>query len=288
MNLRTAYVEGIAFWAPGLPDWATAGPALREAAAPATVEGARRIPVPQWLSAGERRRAPETVALALEAGRMAVEASGRTGSGLPSVFVSAHGDLPIIDTLCATLAREPLLLSPTKFLNSIHNAPAGLWSMAAGSRAPNTALTAHTHSFGAGTLEALLQCATDAPAVLLVGCDTTSTGPLVQVTESRGTLAVALVLAAGRSATSSHRVDWALQPIQSTPAPLHSGAARALAHNGLADALPLFEALAAPGGRTVALPLSPWQALDLRIEALHPHPLAAGSGTGDDHAKRTE
>lgn len=287
MNHRTAYVEGIAFWAPGLPDWATAAPILREAAAPATVEGARRIPVPQWLSAGERRRAPETVALALEAGRMAVEASGRAGSSLPSVFVSAHGDLPIIDTLCATLAREPLLLSPTKFLNSIHNAPAGLWSMAAGSPAANTALTAHTHSFAAGALEALLQCATDAPAVLLVGCDTSSTGPLVQVTDSQGTLAVALVLSAERSATASHRLEWALQPVPEQAALPTSGAARALVHNGMADALPLFEALARATAGPVALPLSRWQALGIRIEPLQPHP-AASPGPADDHAPRTE
>lgn len=270
MSLRTAYVEGIAFWAPSLPDWATAVPALRGTAAPAAVEGARRIPVPQWLSAGERRRAPETVALALEAGRMALEASGRAGGSLSSVFVSAHGDLPIIDTLCATLAGEPLLLSPTKFLNSIHNAPAGLWSMAASSRAANTALTAHTRSFAVGALEALLQCATDAPAVLLVGCDTASTGPLVQVTDSRGTLAVALVLAAARSATASHRLEWTLQCVPEKPAALRSEAAQALAQNGMADALPLFEALAHPTASTLALPLSASQALQMRIKALQP------------------
>ena len=287
MNLRTAYVEGIAFWAPGLPDWATAAAALRETATPVQVEGARRIPVPQWLSAGERRRAPETVALALEAGRMALQASGRPGNTLPSVFVSAHGDLPIIDTLCATLASEPLLLSPTKFLNSIHNAPAGLWSMAASSPAANTALTAHTHSFAAGALEALLQCATDAPAVLLVGCDTTSTGPLVQVTDSRSTLSVALVLAAEPSATVSHRLAWALQPAQAATAPLQSGAARALAHNGMADALPLFEALAGGTAGTVALPLSRWQALGLHIEPLQTPP-ETRPGSADDHAPRTE
>ncbi|MFN3493296.1 MAG: beta-ketoacyl synthase chain length factor [Hydrogenophaga sp.] len=288
MNRHAAYVEGIAFWAPGLPDWAAAAPALCDAAPPASHEGARRIPVPQWLSAGERRRAPETVALALEAGRMALQASGRRPEDLPSVFVSAHGDLPIIDTLCATLASDALLLSPTKFLNSIHNAPAGLWSMAASSRAANTALTAHTHSFAAGALEALLQCATDAPAVLLVGCDTSSTGPLMQVTDSRGTLAVALVLSAERSAAASHRLDWALQSPPQSPPALCSGAAQALTHNGMADALPLFEALANPVACTLGLPLSAWQSLQLHIEPLQP-PANDPPGCGPDVlANRTE
>lgn len=286
MSRHTAYVEGISFWAPGLTDWASAAAALRSAdAVPA--DGARRIPVPQWLSAGERRRAPETVALALEAARMALEASGRAGSSLPSVFASAHGDLPIIDTLCATLASEPLLLSPTRFLNSIHNAPAGLWSMAAGSHAANTALTAHTHSFAAGALEALLQCATDAPAVLLVGCDTASTGPLTQVTHSRGALAVGLVLGAQPSPAASHRLAWRLKAAEGAPAAPVTATARSLADNGMADALPLFEALACHASGTVELPLSRWQSLCLDFQALHPPPTVPGETAPDDHAKRT-
>jgi hypothetical protein len=179
MSQRSAFIEGLAFWAPGLPDWSAAAAALRGQASAGPA--GRRIPVATVLSAAERRRAPETVSLALEAARMAVDASKRSGQALPAVFVSAHGDLPIIDHLCATLARDALQVSPTKFLHSIHNAPAGLWSLASGGLSANTALTAHEHSFAAGLLEALLQCATDAPAVLLVGCDTTANGLLAQL-----------------------------------------------------------------------------------------------------------
>jgi hypothetical protein len=266
MNVRSVYVEGVAFWAPGLPHWSAAAAALRDEALP-SAQGSR-MPVATLLSAAERRRAPETVSLALEAARMAVAAAGRPAHELVSVFVSANGDLPIIDHLCTTLATDPLRVSPTRFLHSIHNAPAGLWSMVGGGRSANTALTAHEHSFAAGFLEAALQCATDAPAVLLVGSDTAATGLLAHTVTSSGALAVGLVLAAQRTQRASHRIDWSLQTgTGERPAP-RSATGRALAHNGMGDALPLFEALARGLAVELALPASRWQSLRLQLEPL--------------------
>ena len=105
------------------------------------------------LAANERRRAPVTVLLALEVASAAVAASGHAAATLASVFTSAHGDLPITDTLCRTLAEQPLALSPTRFHHSVHNAASGSWAMASGSHAASTALAAGGHSFAAGLLE---------------------------------------------------------------------------------------------------------------------------------------
>ena len=98
-----AHVEGIGFWADGLPSWdaartlATGGPAAPEAP---------RRPSPQLLAPNERRRAPDSVAVALEVALAACAASGRDPAALPSVFASTHGDLGITDYICSTLASD--------------------------------------------------------------------------------------------------------------------------------------------------------------------------------------
>ena len=86
MNSFTAHVEGIAFWAPTLPGWALARAALRGEAVPAMPP--RPVCAPAALSAAERRRAPQTVALALTASEEAVRDAGRDAS-ITSILRSA-------------------------------------------------------------------------------------------------------------------------------------------------------------------------------------------------------
>ena len=262
------FIDGVAFWAPALPGWPVAGPALRGEPAAAPAAALPRRPAPQMLAAAERRRAPDTVALALEVAAAAVLGSGHDPAHLPSVFVSAHGDLGVNDYLCSTLATSPTLLSPTRFHNSVHNAASGYWTMAAGCHQASTALTAFEWSFANGLLSAAVQCAADARAVLLVGYDMAATGALASVTHSDGLLAVALVLSPTRSAHSSARLDWALHDAPATAPALQSAAARALAGNAMADALPLFESLARGAPGAMLLPLSAHQALRLVLAAV--------------------
>jgi len=63
------------------------------------------------------------------------------GEALPLVFVSRHGETPRTLAILEELARgEPL--SPTAFSLSVHNAPAGLWSIARGDGSEISALAA--------------------------------------------------------------------------------------------------------------------------------------------------
>jgi hypothetical protein len=261
----TFFIDGIAFWAPTLPGWAYARAALRDEAAP-LVAPARR-PTPELLAAAERRRAPDTVALALEVAAAAVRESGLDAATLPSVFTSAHGDLAVNDYMCTTLARQPTTISPTKFHNSVHNASAGYWTIATGCREASTALTAFDASFGAGLLEAASQCQADARAVLLVAFDVEATGALASVTASAGLLACAFVLSPKRSERTVAGFDWSLAPGACIGASVRSAAARSLGGNAMAGALPLLEAIAiaAPGADPgpLALPLSRSLALSL-------------------------
>jgi len=188
-------VAGIGLWSPRLPGWAFACDVLHGRAAPPDTPQPRVSPA--LLAPTERRRAPDTVAIALEAAARACEMAGVAPASMPSVFASTHGDLPITDTMCATLAATPRLLSPTKFHNSVHNAAAGYWTIGTGCVQASTALTAWGDTFASGLLEAASQAVADATPVLLVAYDVAARGPMATVTHSEGMLAVALVLLPG-------------------------------------------------------------------------------------------
>jgi len=265
----TVVVQGIAFWASRLPGWELAREViLGRQPAPAT---ASPRPAPGLLAPTERRRAPDTVALALEVASRACAAAGVAAHELPSVFASTHGDLAISDYMCATLVSTPTLISPIKFHNSVHNAAAGYWSIGTGSHASYTALSAYHYTFAAGLLEAVTQVLCDERTVLYVAFDVEAKGPLATVSPSSGLLGTALVLAPAQY-PGSHRLSLA-QDVSDAPQLTHarSPAAAVVAQNVLANCLPLFEALAlgsdAPATPTV-LPLSQRSVLRVAVEVL--------------------
>lgn len=267
--LHRLYVEGMALWSPLLPGWTVAAPALRGLPTPTAEAPPASRPSPALLAANERRRAPDGVLVALEVAAAAVAMAGRDAATLPSVFTSAHGDLAVVDALCSTLASDPALLSPTRFHHSVHNAASGYWAMATGCHAASSAVAGFDASFALGLLEAATQAATEGTPVLLVGFDTDARGALASVTRSRGLLGVALVLAPERSAATRTVLDWAMRPGNTACTALQSPAALASAGNAMADALPLFEALARleaqpQASEELQMPLGPQGLLHLR------------------------
>ena len=105
----SAVIEGIGYWSRGLPDWNAARAYAQGGDA---VDAAPARPSPQSLPANERRRAPETVAAALEVAAAACAAAGREPASLSSVFVSSHGDTAITDYRRSTLAPDPRARAP--------------------------------------------------------------------------------------------------------------------------------------------------------------------------------
>lgn len=278
-ELPRVRIEGVGFWAARLPGWNVARAVIR-GERPAPEEAALR-PTPTLLAPTERRRAPDTVAIALEVASQACAAAGREPAALPSVFASTHGDLAISDYMCATLAASPTLLSPVKFHNSVHNAAAGYWSIGVGSYAPYTALSAFESTFAAGLLEAVTQVVCDGQPVLYVAFDIDAKGPLSSMAPSRGLLGAALVLAplvpipneasdgtrgpgvALRIETASNVAGTEGAPtVAMTPA--RSAAATLIGGNALAPCLPFFEALALDRPADVLLQLG-------RNAGLHVH-----------------
>ncbi len=179
------------------------------------------------------------------------------------MFTSAHGDLGVNDYMCSTLAAQPTAISPTKFHNSVHNAAAGYWTIATGCREASTALTAFDASFAAGLLEAAAQCQADERPVLLVAFDVEAVGALKSVTASAGLLACALVIAPSASEQTVAAFDWSLVAGPASAPVYRSPAARTIAGNAMADALPLLEAIAVDADGALALRLSRHLALHL-------------------------
>jgi hypothetical protein len=264
-QLPEVVAEGVAFWASRLPGWDIARAVIRgEQAAPETP--APR-PAPALLGPTERRRAPDTVAIALEVAARACAAAGRSPTELPAVFASTHGDLGISDYMCATLVDTPALISPIKFHNSVHNAAAGYWSIGTSSHASYTAISAFHHTFGAGLLEAVVQIACGQQPVLYVAFDVEAKGALSTMAPSRGLLGVALVLApAGVARPGGRHLSMRIaanEPCTATPP--RSAAAALVAGNALAPCMPLMEALAADAPTTLQLTLAERTALNIQV-----------------------
>ncbi len=253
-----ARIEGIGFWAGGLPSWQAA----RDfAAGGVAVADTPRKPSPQLLAANERRRAPETVAVALEVALAACSAAGRDPKQLPSVFASTHGDLAITDYMAETLADDPRSISPTRFHNSVHNAAAGYWTIGAGCMAAATAVSAGTASFAQGLLEALVQLATGDEAVLLAAYDIGAKGPLGAMTPSDGLLGGALVLSRGAGG-----IRLRARLVDGSHGPADGPLAGRCRGNAMAPMLPMFDALAT-GGDLALLQAGPGRVL--RVELAH-------------------
>ncbi|MGH8156281.1 MAG: beta-ketoacyl synthase chain length factor [Rhodanobacteraceae bacterium] len=256
-------VTGIGAWLAGAPDW----PALRGVllGEQGLVNDAHARPPGAMLPAAERRRAPDGVRLAAEVAAQACAMAGADPATLPCIFATTHGELAITDYLCETLARAPLDLSPTRFHNSVLNAPAGYWTIATGCTAASSAVTARHFSFAAGLLEAATLACAESTSVLFACCDVASHGPLAEMTRTTLVFGTALVLAPGDHATA--RVRLAPRPgatDESAPAVL---ALRGVAGDNPsnAHALALLSAIAYGSSARLTLPLSSGLSLDMEI-----------------------
>lgn len=131
-------------------------------------------------------------------GRAMLHCAGRVAEGLgplPSVFASRHGEvarsLPILEDLARGLPS-----SPTQFSMNVHNAVAGVWSIARQDPSPSISVAAGPETFGLGLLEAF-SLHNDAPSqpVLFVYADEPLPAPFAAFADREAPLhAVALLI----------------------------------------------------------------------------------------------
>lgn len=235
-------IQGVGLYAPGLPSWQAAAPVLRgEQAWRAEPAPAVTLPLP----AAERRRTSACARAAWTAAEQALASAGIDARRVNSVFTSSGGDGVILHQLCMALATPERTVSPTHFHNSVHNAPAGYYSIAHASHAASTSLCHHGAPFAAGLLEAAVQVSTENRPVLLVGFDLVAPFPLAPLWPAQQDFAVALLLA---PPTQAHVLaHWRIAPAPAAPVASPAaayGLAQLARDNPVAQCLPLLAALA--------------------------------------------
>jgi hypothetical protein len=256
-TLGVLRVRGIGAWASGMPSWDALCAVARGEATPAP--DAPRKPAPELLAPNERRRAPDTVLLALEAGLAACRAADADPAMLSSIFASTHGELAITDAMCRTLVEAPTEISPTRFHNSVHNAASGYWTIGCGCRAASTAISAYRATLAQGLIEAAMQLEAGEDAVLLVVYDGTASGPLASVSPSEGLFGLGLVLERAQPGDAALSLSLGDAEV-ATPAPR---LAPVLGANAMASALGFVEWLARGTGTCV---LEAGHGAGLRVE----------------------
>jgi hypothetical protein len=194
------YLEGVGLCAEGLPNW----PEGREVLAGRLPYCAAEIVMAAstLLPPAERRRTTDTVKLAMTVGSEAIAHAGLNAKNVPSVFSSSGGDGKTITAILDVLASPQREVSPTRFHNSVHNAPAGYWSIATQCREASTSICAYDFSFAAGLLEAATRALTEQCQVLLVAYDVPYPPALDACRKIPAPFGVALVLSPHRTANT--------------------------------------------------------------------------------------
>ncbi len=265
MSALDVRLDGIGFWAPGWANWHEGRAGLRGElqADPAVIK-----PNPALLAAAERRRAPLPVLLACEVAAQACAESGHAIDTLASVFVSTHGDLIITDYMCSTLASAPRELSPIKFHNSVHNAPAGYWTIAANCHAASTSISSWHSSFAVALFEAAVQANADHLPVLLAAYDTDSPGPLAEVSPASTIFGVAMVVSPARDHDASLRLHFNAQTRAEASMDLPAAFAGMSERNPMAtQSLPLLAALASARPHILQLQAGRQSTLSIEVRA---------------------
>jgi len=261
---------GIGIWARGMRHWdefcalvMTGDDSTRPAWQP---------PAPAAIPARERRRSPLMVKLAVEVAHQACDraADGIDGfdrQAVATVFSSSIGDTEITDYMCRTLATEAKVLSPTRFHNSVHNAPAGYWSISAGNRAPSNSIACSRESFPLALLEAGTISVAEARPVLLVVSDICVPAPLGEVYPIGEPFGAALLLdasAAGEQVQDDEARGGAAWEVSVEPGAARTAwpevrhpLLRAISEcNPAARCLALLESVATGSQRTLQWPLN--------------------------------
>ena len=163
--MNTAVLQGWAAWSPGRENkeawraWAAKPEALEHEGRPEVA----------FLPALLRRRCSTLTRIMLATGFSCCEAAER--AELRTVFASRHGNINESISLFERLSRRQPL-SPARFSHTVHNAQAGLFSIAAENRLPSSSIAAQDDTFACGFVEALTHLQREPErAVLLLMAD---------------------------------------------------------------------------------------------------------------------
>jgi hypothetical protein len=187
----SARLRRFAAWAPGLED-AAAWEGWSRVPAPIGAEGS---PEARFVPPMLRRRCTALSKAMLQVAFETCPEDER--AQVRTVFASRHGENKEAFPLFSAIAHaQPL--SPTKFTHTVHNAQAGLFSIAAGNREGSSSLSAEADTFACGYLEALTHLEREPERAVLYVIGDVPVAPLFQhlTGEPPWSYAVGLLLAA--------------------------------------------------------------------------------------------
>jgi hypothetical protein len=258
MNLL---IKGIGAWSRGFYNWDE----FQTVCGTLTADTADWTPpAPVQIPGRERRRAPTMVRLAVEVAHQACDMANIEKNTVASVFSSAMGDSEIARYMCETLADSQKVLSPTRFHNSVHNAPAGYWSISAENRAPSSSIASSRYSFPIALLEAAVFAVAESRPVLLVSADIQVRGPHKAVFPIENPFGAGLLIDIESDATRGWPFTLALREGNVDWPQLENRFLQLLSDtNPSARCLRLIEAIALQKPITIQLPVSESTFLEL-------------------------
>ena len=261
-------VAGLGIWSPFFSDWSAFCNGIQNG------DWQTDVPLqPGLIPPRERRRAPQSVKMALEVMDQACSMALVDPVNAATVFSSAMGDMQITDYLCRVLAETPALVSPIRFHNSVHNAATGYWSIARQTYAPTNAVSALSYTASMAFLEAAVQAAEEDLPVLLVSQEMAAPRALHVACPSDYPISIALLLTKPGLYTNpmaSIRFGIARKNVNESVLP--SGLDTLFESNYGAKLLPLVAAIASQGSEAstppalLEFPLSESSCLDISLK----------------------
>jgi hypothetical protein len=203
--MTTVYLDGIGIEAPGLSTWKKSVSVMRGESLYRFEK--KTLPVATLIPENERRRAGDTIHLAVHVTNEAVNNAGVNPQSLINVFSSFRGALKIVHHICNALTLPGHPVSPFQFHNSVYNAPASYWSIATGTKGPSTSLAGAASSFPAALLSAAAFASTQKQGVLLVMYDVESPKPFHKQHAIEFNCGIALALMPLQSANTLAKLD---------------------------------------------------------------------------------
>jgi hypothetical protein len=273
------YLDAVGLRAPGLNGW----PAGSDVLAGRTPYVASPIAVPdcELLPPAERRRAVASVKLALAVSTEVSQAEGVDRSNVATIFASSAGDSRTLDEIMRVLAAPPREISPTRFHNSVHNAPSGYWHIASACREPSTSISCHDASFVAGLLEAAAQIATEQYSLFLIAYDLPYPEPLDSFRPIKMSFATALHLTPRPTPRTLAWIDLDLMP-HGPPATrmLEAELEDLRKRNPAARSLPVLSMIARRESGTIFLDYTAGNSLGVSINCPNSRHFSAGDSSG--------
>lgn len=258
------FIEGIGLLGPGLDGWSVSRAALAGDAA--YLSAPTNMRASDILPAAERRRAGVPIKLALAVAQEAFLQAGRDTGTAATVFTSSGGDNDNVHAINCVLATAPREVSPTRFHNSVHNAAAGYWCIAAGSHEPSTSLCAHDASFAAGLLESATQVTVDDAVVALIAYDHPYPEPMCAVRPITAAFSMALILTPRQSERSLAVIEVDFVPGRTEETTMQEAGLEALRCGvPAARGLPLLAALASGKDTQISIAYFDNNQLNIRV-----------------------